>query len=332
MTPADAMDGPLDVFLTVDTEVWCGGWSDLDRKFPDAFRRYVYGPTPRGEGGLPLQFRLLRDHGLTASFFVEPLFSLRFGKGPLDEMVGLIRQARQEVQLHLHTEWLDEAPDPLFPEIEGKRQFLYMFDLAQQTRMIRTGLDLLRGSGATGVNAFRAGSFGLGPETFTAVRTAGLEFDTSFDPTAVHPINATLQCFQPTVIDGLVEAPLSAFRDGLGRTRHVQLGACSLAELQQCLRSARASGWDAVVLLSHNFELMNAARDRLDAVVVRRFEGLCRFLARHPTEFAVRGFDGWRPKLDGARVTGPPKVGLAATTMRFAEQAVRQLLWHPAAP
>nr|MBA2260361.1 polysaccharide deacetylase [Acidobacteriota bacterium] len=78
----------LKVFFTVDTEIWCNGWNDLDRKFPDAFRRYVYGPTRQGNYGLPLQLRMLNDHGLTGVFFIEPLFATRFGDEPLREVVG----------------------------------------------------------------------------------------------------------------------------------------------------------------------------------------------------------------------------------------------------
>ena len=70
----------MDVFLTVDVEVWCDGWDDIDAKFPDAFQRYIYGPTSRGDYGLPYQLRQLQDHGLTGVFFVEPLFSTRFGR------------------------------------------------------------------------------------------------------------------------------------------------------------------------------------------------------------------------------------------------------------
>ena len=35
----------LDVSFTVDVEVWCNGWDDLDKKFPRAFEQYVYGRT-----------------------------------------------------------------------------------------------------------------------------------------------------------------------------------------------------------------------------------------------------------------------------------------------
>ncbi len=82
----------IDVFLTVDVEVWCDGWDDIDAKFPGAFQRYIYGPTPRGDYGLPYQLHQLQEHGLTGVFFVEPLFSTRFGLDPLAEIVGLVRE------------------------------------------------------------------------------------------------------------------------------------------------------------------------------------------------------------------------------------------------
>lgn len=318
----------MDVFITVDTEVWCDGWSDLDRKFPDAFRRYIYGPTSRGEFGLPAQFRILNEHGLTAAFFVEPLFSLRFGRTPLDEIVGLIHEAKQEVQLHLHTEWLDEAAERIFPEILEKRRFLYLFDRPQQTRLLELGAELLRRSGANGVNAFRAGSFGLGPETFAAARTAGFEFETSFNPSSAHPINARSRYLRPTVVDGVGVYPLTVFRDGVGRIRQAQLGACSLAELESCLWSAKAAGYRAVVILSHNFELMSANKDQPDRVVVQRFEGLCRFLAEHRDSFSVRGFAGLKQPVGAAESTLLPSAGFGATARRYVEQAARSLLWH----
>ena len=43
----------LDVFFTVDVEVWCDGWDRLDEHFPAALERYIYGRTPTGDYGLP---------------------------------------------------------------------------------------------------------------------------------------------------------------------------------------------------------------------------------------------------------------------------------------
>src|SRR5262245_19719989 len=57
-------DSMLDVFFTVDVEIWCDGWDDLDRKFPSAYQRYVYGPTRDGDYALPATLKILNDHGL----------------------------------------------------------------------------------------------------------------------------------------------------------------------------------------------------------------------------------------------------------------------------
>jgi hypothetical protein len=111
----------LDVFFTVDVEVWCNGWDDLDKKFARAFEQYVYGRTSRGDFGMPYQRKVLNEHGLTGVFFVEPLFSTRFGSGPLAEIIGLIHEAHQETELHLHIEWADESRVPILPHVRAKR-------------------------------------------------------------------------------------------------------------------------------------------------------------------------------------------------------------------
>ena len=63
----------MDVFFTVDVEIWCDGWKDLDARFPAAFQAYVHGPQADGEGGLAYQARALHDANLLGVFFVEPL-------------------------------------------------------------------------------------------------------------------------------------------------------------------------------------------------------------------------------------------------------------------
>jgi len=31
----------LDVYFTIDAEIWCDGWHDLEQKFPEAFERNI---------------------------------------------------------------------------------------------------------------------------------------------------------------------------------------------------------------------------------------------------------------------------------------------------
>ena len=317
----------LDVFFTVDVEIWCDGWEEIDAKFPSAYRRYVYGPTSRGDYALPATMQILNDHGLRGVFFVEPLFSTRFGKGPLEELIGLIQGAGQEVQLHLHTEWADVAREPLLPGLSSKRQHLRQFSRAEQATLIAEGLRLVRAAGAEPINAFRAGNWGLNHDTLGALAANAIAFDSSYNAASrVGVANvATGQLLtQPLQIETVTEYPVTVYRD-LGATslRPLQLTACSFLEMQRVLDGAAESGWGSVVMVSHNFELMNQRKDRPDPIVVQRFRKLCRHLERHSDRFRVRGFRGLTPPPAAAQ---PPPLRSPAwlSYARYVEQVVRR--------
>lgn len=312
----------LDVFITVDVEIWCDGWQDIDRQFPDAFSQYVHGRTARGNYGLPLHVDLLASHGLTGVFFVEPLFSARFGSEPLREIVAMIHGRQQEIQLHLHTEWVDEARVPLLDGVTGKRQHLRYFSLEEQTILIDKGRRLLHEAGAPTINAFRAGSFAFNRDTLRALAALDIPFDSSYNAclfgldSGVAPGEVVLE---PTQCEGVYEYPMTVYTDGFGKPRHAQLSACSYRELEGLLWRALESGSRSFVLLSHNFELMNRGKDRPDSVVVRRLEKLCAFLDRNRDCFNVRGFHGLKPNL--ALVQPKP---LPSARWRAAERMLEQ--------
>ena len=318
----------VEVLYTVDVEIWCEGWTDLDVKFPTAFQRYVYGRTPRGDYALPHQLKMLRDHGLRGVFFVEPLFATRFGEQPLAEVVGLIQEFGHEVQLHLHTEWVDESREPLLNETgpRRKRQFMHQFDVDEQTRLIRLGIELLRRAGAHPINAFRAGSFGLNADTLTAVARNGLQFDASYNAVQFGPGSGVAPgglLLDAAMMDGVCELPMTVFRDGLNRLRPAQLGACSFGEIEASLWASVHAGRKSYVMLSHNFELLNPSQTREDPIVVRRFDKLCSLLSRHRDIFSCTGCAELqlRPKAaPGAMLTVPRW----RTAGRVAEQAWRR--------
>ena len=183
MSLPDGGQRHLNTLLTFDIEVWCGGWRDIDDRFPAAFRRYIYGPSRAGNYALPKTLEMLNSHGLKGVFFVEPLFATHFGLEPLAEIVGLIQDAGQEIQLHLHTEWQDEAKQPLIVKHKPKRQHLHMYNTEEQTALIAHGLRLLSEASAAPVTAFRAGSFACNAETFTALERNGIQYDSSLNIT-----------------------------------------------------------------------------------------------------------------------------------------------------
>ncbi len=316
----------LDVFLTVDVEIWCDGWENLDAKFPDAFRRYVYGQTPHGDYGLPYQTRALRDHGLRGVFFVEPLFATRFGTDPLEEIVGLLKQADQEIQLHLHTEWADEAEPKLLSSIDRKVQFLHMLSMEDQAHLIGLGAALLRDAGGGSIRAFRAGSFGFNRASLTALRNNGIEFDSSYNASTSGPQSGVLPGTVVTdscLVDGVYEYPMTVFSDGTSALRHVQLTACSSREIERLMWRALETERRSFVLLSHNFELLNAKRNSVDPVVVDRFEKLCSFLDKNRDCFRVSGFSDLNAVYADAQ---PPPLSspLWTTAARMVEQLSRR--------
>lgn len=316
----------LKVFLTVDVEIWCDGWSNIDEIFPSAFRRYVYGPTPKGDYGLPFTLNLFKEHGLTGVFFVEPLFSTRFGQQPLAEIVGLLRDASQEIQLHLHTEWVDESIEPLLDGIKGKRQYLRYFSLEEQTSLIDAGKRLLMQAGGGDIAAFRAGSFGFNKDTLLALRANNIPFDSSYNATAFGLDSGVFPGV--TIVDaveceGIYEYPMTVFNDGTRSLRHAQLTACSYEEMEGLLWQALETERKSFVILSHNFELLNEAKTRPDAVVVGRFRKLCSFLDRNRDSFRVCGFEGLQAQV-GLSQPSPLVSPLWKTGGRMIEQAYRR--------
>lgn len=328
----------LNVFLTVDTELWpiAPGWpqrpiAPARTDFSREIALYIDGATPQGQYGTGFQLEVLDRFGLKACFFVEALCAGRIGGGLLERTVGRIQRGGHEVQLHLHTEWLGDLAEPTLPA--RPRQFMHQFSQTEQAALVRVGVASLRAAGAAAVCAFRAGSFGANRDTLRALAECGLAFDSSYNPTCRHAdwVGAcTLE--QPALIDGVLEFPVSTFRDYPGHRRHAQVCACSFDEMKSALLAAWAAGWYSFVIVLHSFELVRnretPAGARADWLNIARFERLCAFLATHREKFATRLFSELDPA--GVPATLPARAlrsPLIHTIRRVAQQG-----WNRHAP
>lgn len=317
----------LNVFFSVDVEIWCEDWDRIDAQFPDTFQRYVYGNTAQGAFGLPFTLQLLNQHGLHGVFFVESLFASHFGVKPLAEIVELIQAANQEVQLHLHPEWINESLQPILP-ITGERQpNLRHFTLQEQTRLIAHGKQLLEQAGATNLSAFRAGNFSFNLDTLAAVAANGLLYDSSYDPGKGDGCYG-LSTLSPVQEYGVYEYPMSVFTDGFGTLRHAQLTACSYSELECLLWRALEQGQNNFMILSHNFEFLNPARNRADPMVIKRFRKLCEFLDRNRDSFKTVGFNDLQP-VELNLTPSPLSVPMRSTALRVVQQGWRRQYRYP---
>lgn len=315
----------LKVFFTVDVEIWCDGWQNIDAKFPDAYQRYIYGRTATGDYGLPFQLQQLQEHGLLGVFFVEPLFAARFGLDPLVEIIALLHTYKQEVQLHLHTEWVDEAKTPLLANVQSKRQHLRYFSLAEQEILIAAGKKLIHQAHGGEVNAFRAGSFAFNKNTLTALATHGIKFDSSYNAASMGLDSGVMPgtpVVEPIKDQGVYEYPMTVFNDGTRALRPAQLTSCSYQEMEALLWQALEAQRTAFVMLSHNFELLNPRKNRPDPVVIKRFLKLCRFLDKNRDCFKACGFQDLEA-VTAATQPPPLKSSRWKTGIRMAEQLMR---------
>lgn len=318
----------MNVYLTFDVEIWCNDWDALDERFPAAFERYIYGRSAAGDYALPKTLEILARHSLHGVFFVEPLFAARFGERHLETVTRLITDAGQEVQLHLHPEWTDEIRPPVFPDKPFKRQHLIHYSRDEQATLLRRGLALLASAGCHDVTAFRAGSFAANADTLAAARACGLKVDSSLNmcyPVSGGDLRGEGDFYFPRRRDGLHLLPISVFRDGLGRLRHAQVGACGCAELSAAIEDAARRGHPCFTILSHNFEMLRSQSSAPDPIVARRFDALCGFLATNRQRFPTAGLAALPDWPDVSAATALARSGRFATLGRLAEQAARRL-------
>jgi peptidoglycan/xylan/chitin deacetylase (PgdA/CDA1 family) len=324
----------LKVVLTIDTEVWprVEHWPQRRAARPlagldEAYEQCVIGRTPQGDYGLPYLLQSLNDHGLHGVFFVESLCASVVGKAALRRTVREIVDAGQEVQLHLHTEWLSDVAVPGL--MLKHRQNMSDFSLEDQTKIVRYGLATLRDAGGTNVTAMRAGNMGGNIETTVAARAAGLRLDMSFDPTHSHATRSLLQSLHQRLPaeGGCPTVPLSFVQDYPGHYRPANLTALSFRELRHAMVIAAREKWPCFVILLHSFELV--IRDgnrqgpiRPHAINISRWKRLCSFLARHRDVFATVGCDDLEPVATSAHPPSVIRTLPLDTAWRMGEQLV----------
>lgn len=320
----------MNVFLTFDIEVWCNGWGNLDNAFPSSFERYVYGRSAHGDYALPQILAILNQHGLKGVFFVEPLFATRFGAEHLETIVQLIRGAGQEIQLHLHTEWSDEARQPIIKNNSSKRQHLNHYTLDEQTTLIGHGKKMLEDAGSGSICAFRAGSYAVNRDTFTALSRNQIYLDSSLNScfaVSGPDMRSSFDFTKAILLDGVTVRPATVMTDGFGNDRPIQVGACSFEEIRDALVSAKLAKRRDFTIVSHNFEMLKQGSSEPDWVVVKRFMRLCAFLAQHPEKFVVRGFaNDLRQESGSSEAQQQPSATWHATTKRYAEQFARRMV------
>ncbi len=320
------------VFITIDTEYSSGlytGRSSADRA--ENFARSIACVTPDGCAGVAHKLALLAEHGQKAVFFVDPMPALVWGVAAIEDIVGPIIAAGQDVQLHCHTEWLEHAgaDSPLASGAIGKNLADFAFE--DQCAILDYARTTLIAAGAPAPVAFRAGNYGANDDTLRALAAIGLGYDSSHCPALVGSSACRISLGpddnEPVGHMGVIEVPVGAIGAIGGGLRHAQITALTLAEQLCAIRHARDCGRESFTLVSHSFELINRRRLAVNHIVRRRFSGLIKTLG------TIRGVT------TGTYAETPPSVSLTRgnraplpaspmrTGRRLAEQLVSNTLY-----
>jgi hypothetical protein len=290
----------------------------------------VFGRCMAGDFGIGWQMDQMEAHGLRGIFFVDPLPALVFGEALIADLVGPILARGHDVQLHIHTEWLQWA---LHSPV-GARQGRSIADFSRddQVTLLSFARDVLQRTGATGLGAFRAGNFGADDMTLEALSAIGLMWDTSFNPGFLDSgcrIELPSTGIAPVRHRGMIEVPVSGLTDGTGRFRAAQICALSRGEMRAVLTHAADHDHPLVTIVTHSFEMLSRDRRRPNRLVMDRFTEMCRAIADH-ANLSTAVFSDLDPAIADQTIAplSSHQSGLLITARRMAEQAFATWLYE----
>lgn len=316
------------LYITIDTEYSFG----LAKRMNGAGRadnlaRNVMGVVPGGPRGIGYQMDVFDRHGLKAVFFVDPMPALIWGVEAIADIVEPIITRGHDVQLHLHSEWLDlaGAASPL-PGRSGRN--IRDFSFEDQCVLIDYARGVLIAAGAPAPVAFRAGNYGANDDTLRALAALGIGYDTSHCPGIAHSecgITLTSDDRMVRPHHGTIEVPISCIAAQGAGLRHFQLTALTAAELIAALRHGALYNEAQMTVVSHSFELLSRDRLRTNRILARRFERFCAGLATLPDVTTATYADN-PPPLTQANTPLLPH-NMLRTLHRYGEQAMGNMLY-----
>lgn len=312
-----------DVLVSVDTELSAGAQS-RGRTVRDNFDSSILGRCAAGDFGIGWQMDRLEAHGLKGVFFVDPMPALVHGVQVVADIVGRVRDRGHEVQLHIHTEWLEWVRHS---PVAGRRgRLLADFGLDDQLRLIGLARDLLVEAGAPVPTAFRAGNYGADDDSLRALAALGIAWDASVNPAYLDAgCRISVSCDQVSAVvkEGVVVLPVSGLFDRPRHFRPAQVCAVSSREMRAALHHAAATDQPAFVIVTHSFEMLSRDRQRPNRTVMARFEEMCRTIADQPALRTCGFRDLDRAAiLDGAHAPARLPANMLRTGARIVEQAI----------
>ena len=286
-----------------------------------------FGRVDTGGFGVTWLMDQMARRDIKGVFFVDPMAGMVHGQSLVDRMIAPILANNHDVQIHIHTEWLNRAKDSPVSGRTGRN--IGDFSLDDQVSLIGWARDALVRAGAPSPTAFRAGNFGANDDTLRALARLGLQWDSSYNADYAKGecrIGIAQDCIEPIAIGNVWEIPIAGLWDTPGHFRPAQVCAISSAEMRAALHHAAATQAHSFVAVTHSFEMLSRDRRRLNPIVMNRFKAMCDTVARHPdlipATFKNIVPPAFRASRDALSRLGPSRV---RTFARMAEQGFANL-------
>ena len=333
---------PLDLILTIDTEFSiAGAFTDPARCKPVADQT-VLGRIEDRENGLGFILDTLKQHGATATFFVEVMNTIYFGTEAMGKFAKRIREAGHDVQLHVHPCWLafKSGKYERRPGQPPPSDACAKLATSDMVALLETGITVFEQWGMARPVALRTGGFSTARQVYTAQRLVGIPLASNLCIAVAPPEEPELRLRSGRhLIEGVVEVPALSFVDrrwrGREHLRPLQITATSEAEQRLVLTRAYEAGMETIVAVTHPFEFFKRKDQaytllRRDRINQTRLGDLCRFVAQNPEKFRWTSFAArarqWidQPTEREQTILGSP----ALAALRMAENALNDKLWR----
>lgn len=330
------------VHVTVDTEFSAGGMFQKPGRAPFT-DKMVHCWVDGQDHGIGFIAETLSRYGGVGTFFLEALNRYYFGPEAMAPVAQFLRQAKQDIQLHMHPFWQVFEDNPKAePSSLKPNDHLVGRSLESYKAMLDYGIESFRLWGLDRPVALRAGCMTADLGLYEAQRACNVPLASNVCRAIWEPSDEAQRVnLSPRCLHGVWEYPVASFQPGIGGTgaaRPLQITSSSVAEMRAVLAQAHAADMNEVVILTHPFEFIKATDWRYEkvkpnAVNQSRLRGLCDFVSADD-RFAFSTFSALHdrvlqaPKRPQSDAMDPlVKAPAFATARRMLENVLNDKVW-----
>ena len=268
------------------------------------FEQLVLGEVGASETwGVDKISRILREHDSAGTFFTDVYEYTFWGKTPWEQVCVRLAEQGQDVQLHTHPGWRDDARDfDWIRELKRRKSFLSpekdmmaKLSLPEQIDVLGHGSDLLYKWLGLRPIAHRSGGYSVDENTILALQELGFKVDSSQN--RAHPNSKLHWTFNAlTVKNDILQIPLTIYDRcflplgphwrGTFRRLKTSVRFSMDSELVAFCEIALKVGLPIMNLFMHSYSLLKMNKDvsRIEPnpKVARRLDAILRWGKEHP--------------------------------------------------